>query len=68
MGETFSKRRDAIEEIQSKLALMEKTGQIEEHNEIIKEKVSEKIKSPKALKLERKHKYIMRSDKKTAMV
>ena len=54
VGKTWEiKERDAIEEIQSKLALMEKTGQIEEHNEIIKEKVSEKIKSPKALKLER---------------
>jgi len=54
VGKTWDiKERDAIEEIQSKLAVMEKTGQIEEHNEIIKEKVSEKVKSPKALKLER---------------
>jgi conjugal transfer pilus assembly protein TraW len=41
--------KDAIEEIQAKLMLMEQTGALDEHNNIIKEKITNAIKNPKSL-------------------
>lgn len=43
------KEVDAIEEIKGKLSAMERSGELEEHNERMKEVVSERIRSPKSL-------------------
>ena len=47
------KEKDAIEEIQNRLKLMEESGQIDDHNEIIKQKAVESIKNPKSLNIKR---------------
>lgn len=43
------KEVDAIEEIKGKLSTMERSGELGEHNERMKEVVSERIRSPKSL-------------------
>tara|TARA_B110000503_G_scaffold134696_1_gene214092 strand:+ start:615 stop:1334 length:720 start_codon:yes stop_codon:yes gene_type:complete len=43
------KEVDAIEEIKGKLSAMERSGELGEHNERMKEVVSERIRSPKSL-------------------
>jgi conjugal transfer pilus assembly protein TraW len=50
VGETRGiKEVDAIEEIKGKLSAMERSGELGEHNERMKEVVSERIRSPKSL-------------------
>lgn len=54
IGKTWEiKERDAVEEIQDNLKAMEKAGQLDEHNQIIKEKVEEKVRNPKPLNIKR---------------
>ena len=52
VGETRGiKEVDAIEEIKGKLSTMERSGELGEHNERMKEVVSERIRSPKSLNI-----------------
>ena len=54
IGKTWEiKERDAVEEIQDNLKVMEKAGQLDDHNQIIKEKVEERVRNPKPLNIKR---------------
>lgn len=54
VGQTYEiAEKDAIEEIKEKLEIMAKSGELKEHEELIKERVSESVRKPKSLNLKR---------------